>query len=59
MIVFILSFCSSGAEIQLGPVCEQTLPGPGEDREEQQAGGFDPSQNPRLERSHGACCRLL
>lgn len=52
-----LSF--SGAEIQLGPVCEQTLPGPGKDCEEQQAGGPDPSQDTRLERSHGSCRRLL
>lgn len=49
----------SGAEIQPGPVCEQALPGPGEDREEQQAGGPDPGQAARLERCHGARGRLL
>ena len=49
----------SGAEIQLGPICEQTLPGPGKDCEEQQAGGLDPSQNTRLERGHGSGRRLL
>lgn len=50
---------SSGAEIQPGPVCEQTLPGPGEDREEQQKGGPDPSKDTWLERCHSSCCGLL
>lgn len=49
----------SGAEIQPGPVCEQALPGPGEDREEQQAGGPDPGQDTRLERCHGPSRGLL
>lgn len=56
-------FCNlpsfSGAEIQPGPVCEQALPGPGKDCEEQQAGGPHQSQNTWLERRHGSCRRLL
>lgn len=50
---------SSGAQVQPGPVREQALPGPGEDREEQQARGPDPSQDPRLERRHGSRRGLL
>lgn len=53
----LLSF--SGTEIQLGSVCQQALPGPGEDCEEQQEGGPDQSQNTRLERCHGTRRGLL
>lgn len=53
----LLSF--SGTEIQLGPIRQQALPGPGEDREEQQERGPDQSQNTRLERGHGTCRGLL
>lgn len=50
---------SSGAQVQPGPVRQQALPGPGEDREEQQARGSDPGQDPRLERGHGPRGGLL
>lgn len=49
----------SGTEVQLGPVRQQALPGPGEDREEQQEGGPDQSPDTRLERRHGARRGLL
>lgn len=50
---------SSGAEIQLGSVCEQTLPRPRKDCEKQQAGGSDPGPYTWLERGHGSRRRLL
>lgn len=57
--VIFFSMVSRAAEGTAGGVCQQALPGPGEDSEEPEERGADPGQNRGLEGGHGRGDRIF